>query len=287
MWKVKREFCWEPKVTILHSLSRLSSLIDIKVVVLTLLALHLLVIGFPNKSLVFDESFYVPAARDILNGIASNPEHPFVGKAWIALGILLFGDNWFGWRIIPTIFGILSLIVFYLIAKHFLRERLAVYSTALLGFEVIFFVHSSLALLEVPSVFFALLAFWLYYKRNGRKFLQIPTYYWLAAVAMGLSYLSKETAAFFVITIIFLYISRTQYSKYRELLPKLKKGLLLLLVLVGIYLIPVTIYDQIYQPSSSTEVLVIETEVQLKDEQGVVTSTTTTTSTTTDRKSVV
>lgn len=263
--------------------SRISSLIDIKVIILILLALHLFVISFPEKSTVFDEAFYVPAARDILNGVGSNPEHPFLGKAWIAIGILMFGDNWFGWRIIPTLFSLLSLIVFYYIAKKFLDEKLAVYATTLLGFENIFFVHGSLALLEVPSIFFALLSFWLYLERKGTKFLQIPLYYWLSALTMSLAYLSKETAAFFVVIIIFLYISRTQYTSYSELFTKLKKGFLLLLVLAGVYLIPVTIYDQIYQPSSHTEVIVTETAVLLKDKEGIVTSTTTVTNTTTKK----
>lgn len=265
--------------------NRLSSLIDIKVVVLLLLALHLLAIGFPSKSQVFDEAFYVPAARDILNGVGSNPEHPFLGKVWVALGIILFGDNWFGWRIIPISFSMLSLIVFYFISKRFLSEKLSVYATALLGFEVMFFVHGSLALLEVPSIFFAFLSFWFYLERKGRRILQIPAYYWLSALTMGLAFLSKETAAFYVIAIIFLYItSRIRYTSYRELMPKLYKGFLLLLVLAGIYLVPVTIYDQIYQPSSRTEVLISETEIQLTNEQGQVTSTTTITNTTTRKK---
>lgn len=263
--------------------NRISSLIDAKTIILVLFALHLLVIAFPEKSMVFDEAFYVPAARDILNGTASNPEHPFLGKGWIALGIFLFGDNWFGWRIMSVLFSTLSLIVFYLIANHFLSKRLAVYATALLGFEMIFFVHGSLALLEVPSIFFAFLGFWLYLKRGSQKIIGIPVSYWLAAVAMGISYLSKETAAFFVITLVFLYISTMRYSQYRDLLPKIWKGLILVLMLAGVYLIPVTIYDQIYQPSSATEVFVTETVVHLKDPQGDITSTTTITNTTTTK----
>jgi 4-amino-4-deoxy-L-arabinose transferase-like glycosyltransferase len=266
-----------------NALSRFISVIDAKVVILVLFALHLLVIAFPSKALVFDEAFYVPAARDLLNGVASNPEHPFLGKAWIALGIFLFGDNWFGWRIMTVIFSILALIVFYFIAKHFLGDRLAVYSTALLGFEVIFFVHGSLALLEVPSIFFAFLGFWLYLKRGKRKFLKIPVFYWLAAITFGLSYLSKETAAFFIISLIFFYIALAKYSTYRELTPKIWKVLILLLVLAGVYLIPVTIYDQRYHPSSSSEVSVTVTVVQTKDPQLNTTYTSTITNTTTKK----
>ena len=266
-----------------NALSRLISVIDAKVVILALFALHLLAIAFPSKSLVFDEAFYVPAARDFLSGVGSNPEHPFLGKAWMALGIFLFGDNWFGWRIITVIFSMLSLLVFYFIAKRFLGERLAVYSTALLGFEVIFFVHGSLALLEVPSIFFAFLGFWLYLKRGARKFLKIPVFYWLATISFGLSYLSKETAAFFIISLVFFYIAMAKYARYRDLVPKIWKGLLLVLVLATVYLVPVTIYDQRYHPSSSSEVSVTVTVVQTQDPQLNTTYTSTVTSTTTKK----
>lgn len=263
---------------------KISTFIDVKIVILVLFALHLLVISFPQNATVFDEAYYVPAARDILNIEASNPEHPFLGKAWIASGIYLFGDNWFGWRIIPTLFSILSLIVFYHISKRFLGQNLAVYSTAILGFEVMFFVHGSLALLEVPSIFFALLSFWLYLERRDKKILNIPLFYWLSTISMAISFLSKETAAFYVIIIIFLYIStRTKFTNYKELIPKFYKAIMLLLVLAGVYLIPVTAYDIVYQPSSSTLEIIQETIVHIPNEMGQIIGTTTVTNTTTDK----
>lgn len=255
--------------------------IDIKTILFILLVLHLLVIQNPAKSFVFDEAYYIPAARDILNGISSNPEHPFLGKAWISLGIITFGDNWFGWRILPTFFSLLSLVVFYFISKKFLGEKLATYSTILLGFENIFFIHGSLALLEIPSIFFALLSFWLFIERGSRKFLNIPLFYWLSALAMGLSYLSKETAAFYAISIVFFYISKVRYTKYRELIPKFVKGIVLLLFIAMIYFIPVTIYDIYYKPSSSVQVVETHTIVNLSDINGIITDTTTLTNTTT------
>jgi|TARA_B100000959_G_scaffold250131_1_gene278373 4-amino-4-deoxy-L-arabinose transferase-like glycosyltransferase len=264
--------------------NKFTSLIDVKIVILILFALHLFVISFPLKGLVFDEAFYVPAARDILNGVGSNPEHPFLGKAWIALGIYIFGDNWFGWRIVPSIFSVLSLSVFYLISKRFLGKNLAVYATAMLGFEVMFFVHGSLALLEVPSIFFAFLSFWLYLERKGKKILKIPLYYWLSTLAMGLAFLSKETAAFYVIIIIFLYIvTRVQFTHYKELLPKFYKAIILLLVLAGVYIIPVTIYDVVYQPSSSTEVVITHSVVQIPNEVGIMVDNSTVTNTETNQ----
>jgi len=56
--------------------------------------------------LVFDEIHYVPAARTLLalEGPV-NIEHPLLGKALIALGILLFGDGPLGWRALSTLAG--------------------------------------------------------------------------------------------------------------------------------------------------------------------------------------
>ena len=58
----------------------------------------------------FDEVHYLPAAREFLTlGTFINREHPLVGKELIALGIALFGDNPWGWRLLPTLFGTLAL----------------------------------------------------------------------------------------------------------------------------------------------------------------------------------
>lgn len=54
--------------------------------------------------MVFDEVHYVSAARILLGLVRpENTEHPLVGKAIIAAGIALFGDNPFGWRFFSTI----------------------------------------------------------------------------------------------------------------------------------------------------------------------------------------
>ncbi len=59
----------------------------------------------PHK-LVFDEVHYVPAARTLLalEGPV-NIEHPLLGKALIALGMMIFGDDPLGWRALSTLAG--------------------------------------------------------------------------------------------------------------------------------------------------------------------------------------
>src|SRR3990170_3186356 len=56
--------------------------------------------------------------------------HPPLAKLFMAAGILLFGDNSFGWRIASVVTGALALFLFYLLAKALLRSRLAAATAA-------------------------------------------------------------------------------------------------------------------------------------------------------------
>lgn len=230
------------------------------------LGLHLFAISFPRDAKVFDEAYYVPAALDLINLKVSNIEHPFLGKAWIALGILLFGDNWFGWRIISVIFGTLTLFVFYKLTLRFLPKTLAAYATLLLAFENMFFVHSSLALLETSSIFFAILGFYLYFSKK---------YYW-TAISLGLSALSKETGVLFLLTIIIYHLIATR--RIPLTLRNTAKSIIFLTLAVSTVLIPMTVYDITYNPQA-TSVIVQAKIIDFTAPDGTVTSRTTTTET--------
>jgi dolichyl-phosphate-mannose--protein O-mannosyl transferase len=76
-------------------------------------------LGRPNE-LVFDEIYYVDAARDFLNygveieeGTAEFIVHPPIGKWVIASGIKLFGDSSFGWRFSTAFLGTISILFIY------------------------------------------------------------------------------------------------------------------------------------------------------------------------------
>lgn len=68
----------------------------------TLFTVHL---DRPSR-IMFDEVHYVPAAQALLalEG-PRNIEHPLVGKELIGAGIVLFGDNPFGWRAFTALAG--------------------------------------------------------------------------------------------------------------------------------------------------------------------------------------
>ncbi len=253
------------------NVAALTAKIHIRDVILISLALHLLAIGFPSDGgKVFDESFYVPAANDLLKGHPSNPEHPFLGKLWGSIGIAIFGNNWFGWRIPIVAFGMLTLFVFYHFAKIFLDERKALLATAFLSFDTIFFLHSSLFLLEVPALFFGILGFYLYLKNR----------YMLSAASFAFAILSKEWSLLFLIALLayHLMVKKPWLRKdTKERKPLAIQTAKFIGVLVVVIMVPLWIYASTYQPPTSTEVQV--KVIQFVDQQGKIVGNTTSTTT--------
>lgn len=137
-------------------------------VVLTLV-LHLAVIQTPDEH-VFDESWYVEDANLIAEGTGTFiPQHPPLGRLIIAGGITLFGDNPFGWRIFPVLFGLAGIVLLYLICRKLdLPHQLALIAASLLALENLSFIQGSIAMLDVFSVTLMLGAFYAYLK--GRFF---------------------------------------------------------------------------------------------------------------------
>ena len=57
-------------------------------------------------ALFFDEIYYVPAARHLIDlSVPINDEHPPFAKCIIALGMVILGDNHWGWRVPSALFG--------------------------------------------------------------------------------------------------------------------------------------------------------------------------------------
>ncbi len=162
------------------------------VLVVVVLLLHLSIIMQPNQPL-FDELHYVPDARVIMQGDATErPEHPPLSKLFIVAGMELFGDNPVGWRFFPVIFSLGGVVFFYLICRRLnLSKRVSFIATFILGLENLSFVHGSIAMLDIYSVTFTLLSFWLYLKER----------YVMSGVAVGLSVLAKLTGVLAILVI--------------------------------------------------------------------------------------
>ena len=110
----------------------------------------------------FDEVHYVPAAKALLEGTGYvNREHPLLGKQLMALGIMIFGDNAFGWRVMPYLAGILA---FFAMMRAFWLASLSRFASSMFGFLIItgfmLMVHSRLAMLDIFMVASLAVAAW-------------------------------------------------------------------------------------------------------------------------------
>ncbi len=143
----------------------------------------------------FDEVHYLPAARELLTlGEFLNREHPLLGKELIALGIAIFGDTPWGWRIMPSLAGALALFAAMRALWFASLNRFATIAFGVLlasGFHL--FVHARIAMLDVFMAAFLAAALWqcaaaMREPETGRRRLI------LAGLALGLAMASKWNA---------------------------------------------------------------------------------------------
>jgi dolichyl-phosphate-mannose-protein mannosyltransferase len=111
----------------------------------------------------FDEVHYLPAARALLDlSTALNMEHPPLGKQMIAAGMLAFGDNALGWRIMPLLMGVLALFAACRAIWFASESRVASLLTGLFlisGFPLL--VQSRIAMLDGIMLGFVMVALWM------------------------------------------------------------------------------------------------------------------------------
>ncbi len=163
--------------------------LSLALLLLVVLAAHLAISETPRDARVFDEAYYVPAARDLITGIATNVEHPPLAKGLIALSILAFGDRGIAWRLPSILFGTVAILLLYLLTRRLADKKTALLAAFLLSFESLWFVHASIAMLDVVAVTLGLAALLLLVRGE---------WVWTGAV-VGLAMLAKETMAVLVV----------------------------------------------------------------------------------------
>ena len=180
-------------------------------ILIAIASFFLRVINLGNpKGFVFDEVYYVDGARDFLKyGVevaGSKPEfvvHPPVGKWCISLGIKIFGDNEFGWRIMAAIAGTLIILIAARLAHElFFSPFLTAMTASLLAFDGLLLVHSRTALLDLFLTLFILIAVYFWFREQN----------WHASIFFGLALATKWSALYF----IFLFAVVSLYRLLRE-----------------------------------------------------------------------
>jgi 4-amino-4-deoxy-L-arabinose transferase-like glycosyltransferase len=208
-------------------------------------ALHLFTIPFPSTAFVMDEVYTVGAARYTLLLEPAGLEHPPLVKMLIAISMKIFGDYWFAWRFPIVLAAMGSLYVFYLIAKRFVNERYALFATAMLSFDVIFFVHGTLAYLDMPTVLFGLVGIELYFAKR---------YNW-SAVSFGISLLMKELGLLLLMPIpiyhLVKYLRVKQFKKKGKGKGNVKKFMTFLMILLLVAGGGLWLYEIVFRPTSN------------------------------------
>ena len=207
-------------------------------------ALHLFSISFPSDGMIFDEAYYVPASVNALHLVASNTEQMPLAKIMGGISIGIFGNYWFAWRIPIVLCAIVALYAFYLIAKRFMPEKYALFAATILLFDIMFFVHGSVFVLDMPSICFGLVGIYLYLTKKHK---------W-SALSLGISILMYATGALFALAVLIYHITtHLNLKKYSSKLnwKKFASFLIILTLTVGGGL---WLYDVVYHPSSATTV---------------------------------
>ena len=178
------------------------------------------------QGFVYDEYYYVQEAQSILSDAELvRPEHPNLGKLFIASGIAIFGDNHWGWRIPSVIFSAASILLFYAICCRLTTKLAALLATIFFMFESLNFFISGLGMLDVFSLTFMLLAFLLYLQDR----------YALSGASLALSGLCKMTGFLGVFVILGYWLIKKRRQSLRDI------GVLLISTsIVFILLLPLT-----------------------------------------------
>ncbi|MHB8492004.1 MAG: glycosyltransferase family 39 protein [Solirubrobacteraceae bacterium] len=154
-----------------------------------------------SHTLIFDESYYVNAARviDHINPAADktyhgaplgddpNAEHPQLAKLMIAAGMDAFGDNPYGWRLPSILFGLIAIVALYALVRAAGGSGWMAAGTAAVGsLDNLMLVSSRIGTLDIFAVAMMIIAATLYLRRHPG---------W-AGVALGVGMCMKEVAIY-------------------------------------------------------------------------------------------
>ena len=187
------------------STTRLRQILPISIITIFSLIIRIWHLNLP-KGYIFDEIYYAKNANSLIeHGVELNEQggadfivHPPLGKWLIGIGIKIFGNNEFGWRIIPALVGTACVILIYLIAQRLFNSIFLSCTAALLmALDGLALVMSRVALLDIFLMFFILLCCYFILTNN----------LWLSGVAIGLAGASKWSGFFLIPLIIALTIN--------------------------------------------------------------------------------
>lgn len=203
-------------------------------------------LSYPS-TYIFDEVYHAFTAREYIHGnveawewwttppegVAFEWTHPPVAKYGMVAGMLLFGENSFGWRVGSAIFGVISILGLYLLVFEITKNKqVALLSAFLVSIEGLHISQSRIAMNDMYMLCFYIWSLYLAVKSRWKG----------AAILYGLSLGSKWSALYGVIPLAVLYVHEylSTYHDVRSIIYNLFSVLRLLLITVFIYILTFT-----------------------------------------------
>jgi dolichyl-phosphate-mannose-protein mannosyltransferase len=234
--------------------------------ILALVALAILLPGLGRpKAMFFDEGYFVPEARALIQGVPNPEPHapplakPPLGKLIMAIGMEAGGDNSFGWRIAGALCGALTVAAVYLWALLLLQDtNLAFLAAGLALFNNFLFVMSRIATVDVFLLFFLMCSLVAYtgalvldLTLVTRRFLLC-----LAGVLVGLGGAVKWNAIDTLAVYVFVAFALLCVSRYRPAasdpsLPRYARNLAHIgipFLVLGLVVAPIVAYSLVFWP---------------------------------------
>jgi len=191
-------------------------------------------LGSP-KTEYFDEVYHAFTARVILHndpkawewwntppeGFAYEWTHPPVAKLGMVLGMEIFGENSFGWRIPGALLGVGSVLLIYLLAKELFNDELiGLLSAGIFSLDGLALVMSRIGMNDSYLLFFTLLTIY-FFLRNKNVF---------SALFFGLALASKWSAIWAIPILFVIWLKRKNKFNFSVVFS-------FLILPIGIYLL--------------------------------------------------
>lgn len=238
---------WDWRSTLKSTLFKLKSNKILVIILLLASLLRLVNLSYPTDY-VFDEVYHAFTAREYLHnkivawewwttppeGVAYEWTHPPVAKYGMVLGMLLFGENSFGWRVGSAIAGVVSIYGLYLLILRLTSNHsLALLSAFLVSIEGLHIAQSRVAMNDAYMLCFLIWSLYAAVKMRWKS----------AAVLYGLALASKWSALYGVIPLGFIYLHQNNFPHWN-----LKSILYHLLTTIRYLLISVFVYVLTFTP---------------------------------------